>query len=375
MKVMHVIDSDGVYGAEVMLLNLMKEHAKMGLDPVLFSIESSDKPGGTSLSEEAQIKGLTTIRQKSAGGFSLKMGLDIMRIAGEHGISLIHSHGYKGDILLGIFPRFMRKIPLISTVHGFTAVRRFTKIWFYFLLDKFFLRRMDAVVNVNSTTKISTGRAERFTIENGIPPLKFIDLNCIAGADCAISRFCKEGFIVGTISRLSPEKGVGYLIEAVGSLVARGVNVKAVIIGEGSQKEHFQKLILRSDLSERVLLAGYRNEAFNYLPFFDVFVLPSLTEGFPIAILESMQAGVPIVATNVGGVPDLLGKGIYGAIVEPGRSEALAEAIWRVSSEPDSARKMAGGAKRIALSEYTSRRMAEKYLKVYETVLTKWNQQ
>lgn len=373
MKVMHVIDSAGIYGAEVMLLNLMEEHAKMGLDPLLFSIESSDKPGDTSLSEEAQIRELTTIRQKSAGGFSLRMGLSIMRIAEEHGISLIHSHGYKGDILLGGLPRFMRKIPLISTVHGFTAIRRFTKIWFYLLLHKLFLRRMDAVVNVNSTMKISTGGAERFTIENGIPPLQFFDRDCIARADYAISKFCKEGVIIGTISRLSPEKGVGHLIEAVGSLVARGANVKAVIIGEGSQKEHLQKLILRSDLSERVLLVGYRNNAFNYLPLFDVFVLPSLTEGFPIAILEAMQAGVPIVATNVGGVPDLLGKGVYGVIVEPSRPEALAEAIWRFSSDPDSARKMAGGAKRIALSEYTSRRMAEKYLKVYETVLTKWN--
>src|SRR3990172_6317940 len=165
---------------------------------------------------------------------------------------------------------------------------------------------MNAIVNVNSKTMMNTGRAERFIVENGISPLKF-DSDFVTIADPAISAFCKEDFIVGSISRLSDEKGIVYLIKAVRSLTARGIHVKAVVVGDGPQKEMLQELVFNNNLSDRILLTGYRNNAFNYLPFFNVFVLPSLTEGLPITILEAMQAGVPIVATKVGGIPDLLG--------------------------------------------------------------------
>lgn len=371
LKFMHVIDSAGIYGAEIMLLNLMEEHKNMGIDSLLYSIEPSDNPSNVSLAEVAAKRGLSAVKSQSTRGYSLL--LNIHRFAEEHGIVLIHSHGYKGNILLGCIPRFMRKMPVISTVHGWTSVRRFTKMWFYTLLDKFFLKRMDAIVNVNTTTVMDAGKADRFVVENGIPPLKF-EPESVMKMDTVTTEFCKDDFIVGAISRLSEEKGIAYLIKTVAILAERGNNVKAVVIGEGPQKGMLQKLIIENNLSDRVLLAGYKNNAFNYLPIFDAFVLPSLTEGLPITILEAMQAGVPIIATNVGGVPDVLGKGSYGIIVEPGNSELLADAVSRVFSDADFAERMARDAKNAVLSEYTSRRMAKKYLNVYEAVLNKWKQ-
>ena len=373
MKIMHVIDSAGIYGAEVMLLNLMEEHSKMGLDPLLFSIEPSDNTSGNSLSEEAHKRGLNAVKYPSDRRYSLATALHIMRFAEDHGVSLLHSHGYKGNILLGSIPRFMRKIPVMSTVHGWTSIRSFTKIWFYTLLDKFFLRRMNAIVNVNSKTMMNTGRAERFIVENGISPLKF-DSDFVTRADPAISAFCKEDFIVGSISRLSDEKGIVYLIKAVRSLTARGIHVKAVVVGDGPQKEMLQELVFNNNLSDRILLTGYRNNAFNYLPFFNVFVLPSLTEGLPITILEAMQAGVPIVATKVGGIPDLLGCGRFGIMVEPRDAEAIAEAVNLLFSDTALSQRMAKAAREEVLSKYSSRRMAEKYLEIYDTVLSKWKQ-
>src|SRR3990170_3691575 len=142
MKIMHVIDSAGIYGAEIVLLNLMEAHNKMGFAALLLSIEPDDHSSGNSLSGEASRRGLNVIKYKSGRGYSWATAARIMRDAEEQGVSLIHSHGYKGNILLGSIPRYMRKMPVISTIHGWTSVRICTKIWFYTLLDKFFLRRM-----------------------------------------------------------------------------------------------------------------------------------------------------------------------------------------------------------------------------------------
>lgn len=117
------------------------------------------------------------------------------------------------------------------------------------------------------------------------------------------------------------------------------------------------------------MLTGYREKAFQYLPLFDVFVLPSITEGLPITILEAMQAGIPIVASPVGGVSQVLGNGQYGTLVEPGNPGALAGAISYLRQNPDTAREMAQRAKEFALVRYSSRRMAEDYHEVYERVL------
>jgi glycosyltransferase involved in cell wall biosynthesis len=372
MKVMHLIDSAGIYGAEVMLLNLMEEHQAMGLVPLLLSIEPADHSCEARLSDEATQRGLDVVKYRSGRGYSWASAVDIMRIAEKQEVSIIHSHGYKGNILIGSIPRFMRKMPVMSTVHGWTSVRKFTKIGLYVLLDRFFLRRMDAIVNVSPATKMRIGKGETFVVENGIPPLKFVDPDSKAEADSFLFEFCREGFILGTISRLSAEKGINYLIEAVKILSSKGVDVKAIVIGEGPQKQHLQKRILDLGLSNRIFLAGYRNNAFHYLPLFDLFVLPSLTEGLPITILEAMQAEVPIIATRVGGIPGLLENGSCGIMVAPGDSEALAKAVTLLSSDTALAQGMAKQAREEALSKYSSRRMAEKYLKIYETVRMRW---
>lgn len=371
MRILHVIDSAGLYGAEIMLLNLMKEQQQMNLNPMLLSIEDISGNSEGSLKEEAVKRGLNAERLALSRGYSIANGLKISRFAVGNRMDIIHSHGYKANILLGSLPKSLRKIPVMSTIHGWTPTKMFSKIWLYTLLDKICLRRMDAIVNVNSLSPRVGGSAEGFVIENGIDELKFNPKH-ILQSDPKINNFCKDSFVIGVLSRLSKEKGLIYLIEAVRLLSDSIKNIKLVIIGEGPLRGFLQDNILKYGLSDKVLLAGYRNSAYNYLPLFNVFVLPSLTEGLPITILEAMQAGVPIVASGVGGIPDVLGKGKYGITVEPANPKALAEAILYVYLNPDLTKEMGKKARQAVLKKYSSRRMAEGYLKVYESVLKKW---
>lgn len=374
MKILHVIDSAGVYGAEVMLLNLMMEQQTMGHVPVLVSLQidggSVVSEGG--LPEEARKRGIDVIRYTSGRGYSWSVAKGFFSLATAQGAAIFHSHGYKGNILLGSVPRILRTVPTISTIHGWTAVRRLSRLWWYVVLDKFFLGRMDATVSVSPAASVRSRMGEAFVVPNGMAPLQFPDRRALADSEPEIVRFCTGAFVVGVIARLSDEKGVEFLIHAVEELVRSGRNVKAVIIGEGPQRESLQRRLDSGGVTDRILLLGYKSKAHRYLPLFDIFVLPSLTEGLPMTLLEAMQARVPIVASRVGGIPGLLKEGTLGVLVEPGDIAGIKVAIDQLYADREKGAILAAAAREEAMSNYSSRRMAEQYASIYTTVIQKW---
>lgn len=374
MKILHVIDSTGVYGAEVMLLNLMMEQQTMGYVPVLVCLETD---GGSAMSEgglsnEARKRQVDVICYPAGRGYSWSIAKGFFSLAKTQGAAILHSHGYKGNILLGSVPRKLRTVPTISTIHGWTAVRRLSRLWWYVVLDKFFLERMDATVSVSPAACVRSRTAESFVVPNGMAPLKFPDRRVLADSEPEIIRFCNDAFVVGVISRLSDEKGLDYLINAVEGLMQSGCNLKVVIFGEGPQRERLQRRLESGRLTDRILLAGYKCQAHRYLPLFDTFVLPSLTEGLPMTLLEAMQAGVPIIASRVGGIPGLLKEGDLGLLVEPGDTKGIRTAIDQLYADRAKGASMAAAAREEVMSNYSSRRMAEQYASIYTAVIQKW---
>ncbi len=377
MKILHVIDSDGLYGAEMMLLNLMEEQRRLNLSPVLLSLGDVDKTD-TSLEDEARKRQVEVIPFRMKRGYSLRSAREIVRLAQEQNVTVVHSHGYKGDILLASLPKHVRNMPMIRTQHGRTSTRKLSKIWFYEMLDKLVLRNVDAIVHVNG---FDSPRAEggnpggtvrhQYVIENGIPALTYDPVSAYA-SDPEVREFCKDGFIIGTICRLSEEKGLVYLISALSLLSAYSKEFRAIIIGEGPDRDLILATARDAGLSQNILITGYRRFAYHYLPKFDVFVIPSLTEGLPITLLEAMQARVPVVASRVGGIPAVLQQGQTGILIEPKDPASLATAIRQVWSDPAAAEGMARKAREVALTKYSSRRMAEDYLRVYESVVGNW---
>ena len=167
------------------------------------------------------------------------------------------------------------------------------------------------------------------------PPSHLLNLSSsiTAGLDQDIIEFCQKSFTIGSIGRLSPEKGYLCLVEAFRKALEDFKDLRLVIIGEGEERKILEKRIAELNLENRVLLPGYRKDAKRYLGLFDVFVLSSLTEGLPITLLEAMQERVPIIATKVGGIPDVLEQGKAGLLIQPGKSRELYSAILTVRKE------------------------------------------
>ena len=377
MKVLHIIDSGGLYGAEMVLLNLVAEQMKLGLEPTIASIGKKHIPEKP-LETEAIKRGFRVVKFRMFPGPNPYGMLKVLRYARHNGFDILHSHGYKGDVAFGLMPRGFRKLPLVSTLHGWTSVKGISKNAIYEWLQRKSLGHMDAVVLVHeamlSHPRLKNLNGVNFhVVNNGIPisndapsEAPSFTPSDDAELDQQIVSFCTKGFTIGSIGRLSKEKGYKYLIEALALLTRNRIEARLIILGEGSERKSLDNLVEDHNLRDMVLMPGYIAHAKKNIPHFNLFVLPSITEGLPITLLEAMQANVPIIATNVGGMSEVLQEGKGGLLVDPGRPKNLAEAISRLYHDPSLAKDLASASYQTALTKYTSKTMALAYLDSYE---------
>jgi len=185
-----------------------------------------------------------------------------------------------------------------------------------------------------------------------------------------IKAFCEGKRVIGAIGRLSDEKGFNYLIDAFNEVKRRVPDVRLIIIGEGPQRGLLEKKILKLGVAEFVYMPGFVTEASSYLPLFDILVMPSISEGLPIALLEAMREGVPIVASAVGGIPDILADGSCGVLIPPCNRTRLVDALvtaLKLNSPIDLL--IAQGKKRF-FELYTSEKMGKEYTNLYRKLLS-----
>lgn len=372
MKILHVIDSEGFYGAETVIINLAMEQKKIGLKPKILNLRYCD-PVGQSLESESTKMGIDFFVIPLRFGFNIIGAFRIVQFAIANGFEIIHSHGYKSNILLGLMPKMIRKLPMITTLHGWTSTKRFSKIWFYEQLDLISLKFIDSVVLVNQNM-LTLPMLKKYklnnlsVINNGIPRINFN--NSDQPMDDKLLSFCKHPFVIGSVGRLSKEKGFEYLIESLHTLVQEGIDVRLIIIGEGPERDSLEAMVEQLCLKERVLMPGYLQYARNYIPFFKIFVISSLTEGLPITLLEAMQARVPIVATKVGGLPGVLQNGKAGILIDPCNVKSLVDAMKICYSNEDLIKELTLAGYEIATNDYSSNKMSSGYFEVYEGVLS-----
>lgn len=370
MRILHLIDSAGLYGAEGVVLSLMETQRTLGLAPALLSL-GDDKEGPKGIEQEAEERGLGVFRLRVSGAKPLRASLEILRYAREWKAEILHSHGYKGDILIGLLPRRFRRIPALTTIHGWTSAKILGKVGVYQVLGALAMKNLDAVVAVSLRIPeypvLKALRIRPCVIENGLPRLEFPQ-GLFERKYPELERKCAGRLKLAAIGRLSPEKGFDLLIHALSILRENGLDPILVIFGEGSERRRLEESIRRLELTGSVFLAGYCEKAYKCLPFFDAFVLPSHSEGLPLTLLEAMQAGVPVVATRVGEIPRVLEQGLFGELASPGDVRGLASAIETVLRDLGSARARASAARERALKDYSAERMAIQYLDLYRSV-------
>ncbi len=272
--------------------------------------------------------------------------------------ALVHTHGYRSDVLAGAVARH-RGIATVSTVHGFTGGDR--KNRFYERLQRRAFRKCDAVVAVSRPIEAlllgdGVSRERVHLIQNAIPNIRGLLSREAARRELGVP---VEGARIGWVGRLSAEKGIDLMVEAVARVGT--VDVAVSIVGEGPMRQAMEERANVLGLTGVVRWHGTVMNAARLLRAFDLIVLSSRTEGTPIVLLEAMQAGLPVVATAVGGVPDALSDA-EGWLVAPERPDDLARVILDALADATAR----GEKGRAAALRYARDFAPEPWLKRYE---------
>lgn len=275
---------------------------------------------------------------------------------------VVHTHGYRADVIASSAAR-ARHIPTVTTVHGFTGGDLKNRVYEH--LQQRAFRRFDAVVAVSrpiiarlSAHGISRDRLH--LLPNAYAPEASLLDREAARASLGLDR---DGFRIGWVGRVSQEKGADVLIDALVHFDS-AQPVAVSILGDGAEREAVRARAASLGVAPRITWHGVVRGAGRLLPAFDVLVLSSRTEGTPMVVLEAMAAGVPIVATHVGGIPDMLSSR-EALLVAPDDPAALAAAIRAVRTDPGAAAERARAARCRLAAQFGVEPWLDRYADIY----------
>lgn len=318
---------------------------------------------------EAAARRVPHVVLEQSGAFDWRLFGAARRVAREHGAALVQTHGYKTH-LLGLSLRLTLGLPWIGFEHGFT-----TETWRVRLYHRlaWLLRYADRAVVVS-------GRLERQLRGMGVPAARLVRLHNavepdVPGTQPAPGTFRQahhippEAPLVAVIGRISSEKGQRVFLEAFAVANAALPSLHAVLVGEGPDEAFIAAQIGRMGLGDRVHWIGYHRPIAPIYRDADLVVIPSFTEGIPNVLLEALAAGCPVVATAVGGIPEVVVDGEHALLVPPGEPGIMGDAMVRaLQDKPLRDRLIEAGRDRIA-SQHSPIQRARRIEGLYDTLL------
>lgn len=366
MRILQLISSGGFYGAEAVAASLSSELPKLGHQVVLGVFHNAHNPH-LEIAERVRQDGIPLEIIPCRGRLDWAAVRAVRRCVAQHRVDVIHAHGYKSD-MYGIVAARMTRVPLVATCHNWTGAS--VSLRLYSTVDCIVLHQAHHVVAVsqdvcNHLVQFAIPKAKITVIGNGIDTERF------GAARPALREELSLGgrTIIGVVGRLSPEKGHKFLLHAAPRLIAEFPDAAFLFVGAGPEQPALESLTRQLNLWDRVFFAGFRDDMPNVYASIDVLALPSLKEGSPLALLEAMAAALPVVATDVGDVGQIVVSGESGLLVAPRNPEALCGAIGRLIADAGLRVRLAANGRRYVQEHFSATRMAQNYVDVYEDVL------
>jgi glycosyltransferase involved in cell wall biosynthesis len=317
--------------------------------------------------KDLEAMGVKVYALNRSPGFQPSLGRRLASLAAQHQVDVLHCHQYS-PFVYGVLAGFLRpRLRLIYTEHGrrsehdLSTKRR--------LVNAVFSRRPSHCVAVSAELReymIAEGVPGRklSVIRNGIDPGPASSPVRRAEAREQLG-LAPGAYVVGTVAGLRPVKDLGTLIEAFCGISSDLPNATLIIVGEGSERKNLESLVESKGVGDRVVLAGFRERPADLLPAFDVFVNSSITEGISITLLEAMAAELPVIATRVGGTPELVLDGQTGVLVASRNPRALSLQLLEMARSPELGRKYGAAGRRRVEGEFSLDKMVDSYLRIY----------
>jgi glycosyltransferase involved in cell wall biosynthesis len=368
MRILHLISSVGLFGAERVAVDLCKSLKKTyHCEPILGVIMNAYNPHEEILEEAKENDILHTVFS-CRSQLDLKLIFSMREFIRKNGVDIVHCHGYKSNFYGLLASR--GRVPSVTTNHNWLTAHWKLKI--YCMLDSLWIRFFDRIVAVSDEVK-------KDMVKHKIPEVKIR----VIDNGIALERFEKQvetgrmktqlGLeertrVIGTVGSLVVEKGHLYLLEAARPILDIVKDLKFLIIGDGPLRKLLEEKSEELGIKKHLIFAGQRKDIPELLMAMDIFVLPSIKEGLPMALLEAMAAKRPVIATRVGAIPKVIENKDIGALVEPKDILGLRDAMMSLINDPDRMNLLARRGFDRVYSDFSSDQMGKHYLELYKEI-------
>lgn len=364
-KLLYLIESDDPGGAENVVLSLV-EHFKHKYPIIIGCLRKGW------IYDQLVAKGFNPkVIPTSTGPFDVKLLYHLIQLIKTERIGLIHSHLFDINFYSSIAAK-ITGVPHLCTEHGDihhpskTSKKNLAKARILSMCS----HKTVFVSRYTKTAfcKISNVSEDRSAIiYNGIQLNSFRKPIDVKKKKIELGLRSKDP-VVGNVGSLYPVKGQIYLIEAAKIVLQKIPNVKFIIVGAGELENTLKEQAKNLDIANRILFLGFREDVRELLKIMDVFVLPSLSEAMPLSLIEAMACGLPTIASNVGGISEVIDDRLTGFLITPADPDVLADRITYLLAYPELAREIGKNAVQKAKTNFDLQTMIDNYGKLYAEI-------
>jgi glycosyltransferase involved in cell wall biosynthesis len=368
-KVLMIIATSIVGGPGKGLFQFLDFATKDHFDYLICNFSLKGREGGD-FEREARKRNLKLYLLKQNHFYDPTLISQTRELIKRHNFNIIQTHGHKANFIARFVKRSI-KIPWLCFVHGWTDED--LKIRIYNRIDRWAIKGAHRVVAVSEAMKVKLVKIgipeQKITViynaieDNGFyrdPPDPDLKKQFVADSDT---------LLVGVIGRLSREKGQRVFLEAWERVCKQVTKAKAILIGDGPDKKILERICIQKGLQDKVVFGGHQLNPHPFYRILDLVVMPSLSEGLPNVPLEALAHKKPIVATSVGGTPEIIQDGKNGILVKPGDPNGLAEAIIALLGNSEERNLMAANGLSSFYQKFSPENRAQQILSLYQELL------
>ena len=357
LRILFVVRSLHVGGMEQMVIQLAT-----GLDPARYDVKFCTIEDAGQLADRLTEKGIELVALNKPAGLKLGFALRLRKIINAWQPDIIHTHNETGHFYAALASVGRRKSRLIHTKHGRDNPENKKAVARHRLSS----RLSDVIVAVSDDVAKVCEEVEKVpahklrTIVNGIDLESYLKIDRQGGNP--------QPIVFGHVGRLSEVKNQKLMIDAFAQVCREIPDCRLVIAGDGPLRNELEDQASGLGVSDQVSFLGYRSDIASVLSDFDVFLLSSVSEGTPLVVIEAMAAGLPVVATNVGGLAQMLKDQQCGFLTPSGDAQALAGRMIELAANHEMRLRFGERARQIAAARYNLRRMIDEYCDIYDAL-------
>ncbi len=372
MKILYLITKSNWGGAQRHVFDLAVYSHKMG-HKVVVALGGEGMLNDRLKAAGIETRTLGRLKRDVHAGDDLNSFFDIFKMIRKERPDVLHLHSTKAGGLGALVGRILRVKKIVFTAHGwaFNEDRSFWERSGIALISWLTMLFCTDIITISEKEK---KQAQQFPfvaqkvhmIHLGIHSPVFMSKSSVEiFLKSKIPDGIAKKIIIGTIAELHPNKGLTYAIEAMAKLVVKFPSTIFLIIGEGDQRKSLEELIKEKSLQKNIILAGYVENAVQYIKGFSIFLLPSIKEGLPYCLLEAGYASLPVVATTVGGIPEIIDDMKSGILIQSKKSEEISHALEFLIKHKNVQKEYGRNLQEKVRSEFNIEKMLEATMKLY----------